>query len=99
MKKTILILTASCICLFMLAYTQITVFVIPPIGAMPEGKTLIISKLNNSSFIESPDAICNRIQGGVSILCRGMTIGKIVSNSKIYLRLPYFDFLYNLSIA
>ena len=66
-------------------------------GAIPKGQTLIISKLNKTKFIDSADAMCDRIQGGVSLLCRGIVLGQVAKNAKIYFRLPYFEALYNLS--
>jgi hypothetical protein len=78
-------------------YTQITIFIVPPIGAVPEGRTLIISRLNKTEFVDSADAMCERMQGGVSLLCRGMLLGAVAENSKIYLRLPYSEWLYFVS--
>ncbi|VXC40217.1 conserved hypothetical protein [Pseudomonas sp. 8BK] len=78
-------------------YSQITVFVVPPIGALPEGRTAIMLRLNKTNFIDSPDAMCERIQGGVSLLCRGMIMGAVVKNTTILLRLPYMDGLYLVS--
>lgn len=79
------------------AYTQLTIFVIPPIGALPEGRTVIIARLNKTEFVDSPDAMCERIQGGVSLLCRGMVMGAVVSNATILARLPYSSWLYSIS--
>ena len=78
-------------------YTQITIFLIPPIGAVPEGKTVIITRLNKTEFIDSPDAMCERIQGGVSLLCRGMVMSAVIGKATILLRLPYSSWLYNIS--
>ena len=78
-------------------YTQITIFVVPPIGAVPEGRTVVMLRLNKTEFVDSPDAMCERIQGGVSLLCRGMVMGAVVKNTTILLRLPYMDWLYLLS--
>jgi len=78
-------------------YTQITIFVIPPIGAIPEGRTVIMLRLNKTNFIDSPDAMCDRMQGGVSLLCRGMAMAAVVEKTKIIARLPYSDSLYLLS--
>jgi hypothetical protein len=80
-----------------LVTTQFTIFVVQPIGAVPEGRTLVIGRLRNGAFIDSADAMCERIQGGVNLLCRGMVIGKIGQNATIYLRLPYSSMLYSLS--
>lgn len=77
--------------------TQVTFFVIPPIGAVPEGRTLLIGRLNTVEFIDSADAMCERIQGGVSLLCRGMVMATVVDKATILLRLPYSDWLYSIS--
>jgi len=95
-RKTTITLTLLVIVL-VIVYTQVTVFVIPPIGALPEGKTLVIGRLNKTKFIDSPDAMCERIQGGVSLLCRAIVIGKVIESSKILLRLPYSSWLYGMS--
>jgi hypothetical protein len=78
-------------------YTQFSLFVVQPIGAVPEGRTLIISRLTNVNFIDSADGICERQMGGVSLLCRGMVIGKVGSTATIYARLPYSETLYGIS--
>ncbi|BBQ26470.1 hypothetical protein JZM63_07720 [Aeromonas caviae] len=78
-------------------YTQLTLFVIPPIGAIPKGQTAIIIRLNKTEFIDSPDAMCERMQGGVSLLCRGMTIAAVGKNATILGRLPYSSWLYSIS--
>lgn len=99
MKKhqTLILIIAAV--LAVLIYTQLTIFVIPPIGALPEGKTIIITRLNKTEFIDSPDGMCDRIQGGVSLLCRGMIIGAVIEKSTILLRLPYNSWLYSISIG
>lgn len=80
-------------------YTQITVFVIPPIGAIPEGKTIIITRMSKTEFIDSPDAVCERIQGGVSLLCRGLVMGAVAENSTLLIKLPYSSILYEISTS
>jgi len=83
--------------LAILAWTQFSVFVVQPIGAVPEGRTLIISRLNTSAFIDSADAMCERIQGKVNLLCRALVIGQVGEKATIYLRLPYSRTLYLIS--
>ena len=95
MKKSLALIGLLGLCV--VVYTQITVFVIPPIGALPEGKTIIIVRLTNTEFIDSPDSICERIQGGVSLLCRGMVLGTIGNHATILGRLPYSSLLYEIS--
>jgi len=80
-----------------LIYTQLTIFLIPPIGALPEGKTVVIARLNKTEFIDSPDAMCERIQGGVSLLCRAMVMAAVIDKSTVLLRLPYSSVLYKIS--
>lgn len=83
--------------LAIIIYTQITIFVIPPIGALPNGATLIIPRLNKTEFIDSPDAMCQRIQGGVNLLCRAGVLGAVGQNATILARLPYSSVLYGIS--
>ncbi len=95
-RVTVAVLLALVAC-GALATTQLTLFVVPPIGALPEGKTVLISRLTNTQFVDSPDAICQRIQEGVSLLCRGMVIGRVLEEAKIYGRFPYSSSLYSIS--
>jgi hypothetical protein len=80
-----------------IASTQITIFVIQPIGAVPEGQTLIISRAGNLKFVDSADAICARLMKGVNLLCRGLVFGKVAETTTIYARLPYSSILYSIS--
>ena len=95
-KGTVLSLVVLVV-VVLIAYTQLTLFVVPPIGAVPEGKTVVILRLNKTNFIDSPDALCERIQGGVSLLCRGAMLGGVLEKSKIIMRLPYSESLYLMS--
>lgn len=97
MKKNHTIALVIIAVLVVTIYTQITIFVVPPIGALPEGKTVIITRLNKTKFIDSADGMCERIQGGVSLLCRGMIMGAVIEKSTILLRLPYSSWLYSIS--
>lgn len=95
MKRVWPLLLTGAICAAI--YFSITVFVVPPIGAVPQGRTVIMWRLNKTNFIDSPDAMCDRMQGGVSLLCRGMTMAAVVQASTILVRLPYVDWLYLVS--
>ena len=97
MKQTTIVGLALIAVVGIVAYTQLTFFVIQPIGALPEGKTIVITRLNKTKFIDSPDAMCERIQGGVSLMCRVMVMGTVMEKSSILLRLPYSAVLYNIS--
>lgn len=83
--------------LVLIACTQVTFFVVQPIGALPEGGTLLILRLNDGKFIDSADAMCERIQDGVNLLCRGMVLGAVAENSTVLARLPYSRTLYRMS--
>lgn len=83
--------------LTVIVYTQLTIFVIQPIGAVPDGRTLVISRLNKTKFIDSADGVCERTQGGVSLLCRMAVLAGVMENANIYARLPYSESLYLIS--
>ena len=97
MKGKVPIIIVILVIIGFICYSQLTIFVIQPIGAVPKGATLVISRLNQTKFIDSPDAICERIQGGVSLLGRGLIMAKVADTAKIYLRLPYSKCLYLIS--
>jgi hypothetical protein len=80
-----------------IVYTQITIFVVQPIGAVPEGRTLIILRLNKTNFIDSADGMCARMQGGVSLMCRMMAMSAVLNKTTIIARLPYSETLYSIS--
>jgi hypothetical protein len=95
MKKLLIVSLVAAVAVII--YTQITLFIVPPIGAVPEGRTVIMLRLNKTNFIDSPDAMCDRMQGGVSLLCRGMAMAAVIEKTKIIARLPYSDWLYLIS--
>jgi hypothetical protein len=78
----------------LIIYFNVTIFVVQPIGAVPEGKTLVIARRGALQFVDSADAICARTQGGVSLLCRGLALAEVSKSSTIFLRLPYSELLY-----
>jgi hypothetical protein len=83
--------------LAVIVYTQFTLFVVQPIGAVPKGGTLLILRLNTGRFIDSADAMCIRIQESVNLLCRGMVLGAVANNSTVIARFPYSRTLYLIS--
>ena len=94
-KKSIILI--STIIILIIAYSQITLFVVQPIGAVPTGKTLVILRLNKTNFIDSADAMCVRETGSLNLLCRGMMMSAVINKSKILMKLPYSKFLYEIS--
>ena len=75
----------------------IRVIVIQPIGALPDGVTAVVAGVRNVRLLDSPDAICARHEGGVSLLCRGREAAAIARDGKILLRLPYSETLFRLT--
>ena len=75
----------------------ITIFVLQPIGAVPEGRTMIIGRMTTLNFVDSADAWCERQHGGVNLLCRMGVLGRVASEGTILARLPYSETLYKFS--
>ena len=82
---------------FLVKASQITIFAIQPLGMLLEGKTLVISRMINTKLIDSADAICARTQGGVSLFCRMGALGETSKNARVYKRLPYLNWLYEIT--
>lgn len=93
MKKFLLALIIFLAAGIVVAYNNLSLFVIQPIGAIPEGRTMVVKRSYDMPFIDSADAMCKRRVGKVSLLCRSMALGE-VSKMKIYARLPYSEWLY-----
>ena len=94
-RKIILLVTLAA--LMTVAYTQVTFFVIQPIGAIPEGRTLLIWRTGKLKFIDSADGFCSREVNGVSLLCRMAVLGAVAKNNTVLMRLPYSETLYLVS--
>ncbi|WP_173089027.1 hypothetical protein [Devosia sp. 1635] len=100
MRKVIVTVGAVVLLVPLIAYfAGVRVFVIQPIGALPDGVTAVVHGLPGLRAIDSPDAICQRNQGGVNLLCRGITAGTVARDGTILMRLPYMPFLKTLSGA
>lgn len=68
---------------------------IQPIGAIPNGVTLLVIRVGTQiHFFDSPDAMCMRTSGGVSLLCRMAALSAVAENSSIVLRMPYSEAFY-----
>lgn len=75
------------------------VFTVQPIGALPEGVTIIYhSRGSEMPFFSSPDGLCLEMSGSVSLLCRGIALAGVEELAdRIILRLPYIHSAYLLS--
>ena len=94
MRRFILFGTLLLALIALVVSTQVTVFVIQPLGALPEGRTLILRRTGRLKFVDSPDAVCQREIGGVSLLCRATVLAAVVRADTRLLSLPYSDTLY-----
>lgn len=74
-----------------------TIFVIQPIGAIPQGATLIVQRTGKLNFVDSADALCDRLDGGVSLFCRMAMLTAAVDKGDILARFPYSAWLYSYS--
>jgi hypothetical protein len=74
-------------------YTQMGIYSVQPIGAIPDGATVVYWREPGEPFFDSPDAKCLRIQDGVSLLCR-MAAMMQAPTDRIVLRLPYQEWAY-----
>jgi hypothetical protein len=72
------------------------VFTIQPIGALPEGVTLIYhSRKPEMPVFSSPDGLCLQIQGSVNLICRAATLSAAEELAdRIIVRLPYSHWAY-----
>lgn len=72
------------------------VFTVQPIGALPEGITIVYHSRNpEMPFFSSPDGLCLKISGEVSLLCRAGALSAVEGLvDRIILRLPYSHWAY-----
>lgn len=97
-RKKGLYIFITILVVFIIAWVLVRpgVITIQPIGALPEGITFIYHSRNpEMPFFSSPDGMCLEMQGGVSLLCRGMAISAMDElTDRIILRLPYSHWAY-----
>lgn len=96
MKKILKILTPLII-LGLLFRFFCGIFVIQPIGAIPEGTSIVYFRTGlNLPFIASADGILDKSGTGVSLLGRGVLIGKLAEQlkEKEIFRFGYSETLY-----
>jgi hypothetical protein len=73
--------------------TQVGVYSVQPIGALPQGATVIYWRHSNEPFFDSADALSLRATGSVSLLSRLAALGHAPVD-RIILRLPYLEAAY-----
>ena len=60
MNLSVVVMLIGMAAAIVFAATQLTLFVVQPIGAVPEGRTVVIWRLNTMKFVDSADAWCER---------------------------------------
>ncbi len=99
MKKTIIKLLVGIFLIGIFFRIFCGIFVIQPIGAIPEGATIVYWKSGinlNLDFISSADGILEKSGTGVSLLGRGVILSKVaepIKEREIF-RFGYSETLY-----
>lgn len=77
------------------------VFTIQPIGALPEGRTVIYhSRGPQIPLFSSPDGMCLDLQDSVTLMCRMAALSAVEEIAdRIIVRLPYSEFAYLISTS
>ena len=86
--------------LTLLFWLSVGIFVVQPIGAIPDGVTVVYWRLGTKMpFIGSPDGLSYDLTGSVSLLSRGMVMASVgeVMEDRIIMRMPYSRTLYLIS--
>jgi hypothetical protein len=97
MKKIILILIILFVVLTIAFRICCGVFVIQPIGALPEGKTILYWRVGlDYPFITSADGALEKSGTGVSLFGRSLMLSRIIDDidERIILRMKYSEKLY-----
>ena len=100
MKKLFLYVLLPVSLLAVAFYFLCGIFVIQPIGAIPDGATVVYFRYDtNMSFISSADGMLDKTGAGVSLLGRGIALGAIAKGieDKKICSLPYSRTLYLIS--
>lgn len=97
MKKKLIIPAISIIVLLVVVRSFCGIFVIQPIGAIPEGTTIVYWRNGlNLPFISSADGLLGKSDAGVSLLGRGVILAKLaepIKNREIF-RFGYSETIY-----
>lgn len=92
-RKGLALLLVAVAVILVIIYTQIGFYTIQPIGALPDGITLLVWRHAGEPFFNSPDALCLERMSGVSLLCRATAL-KAAPVDRIITRLGYWEFAY-----
>lgn len=92
-RRTLLIAGIVTVLVAVLFRTFLGFYTIQPIGALPEGRTVLVWRASGEPFFNSPDAACLEKMGGVSLFCRVAAM-RAAPMDRIVLRLPYVEWAY-----
>lgn len=96
-RRLVTILVAAVFCLGLAFRLFCGIFVIQPIGAIPEGATIVYWRHGlNLPFVASADGVLDKSGSGVSLLGRGMmlaALAPVVKEREIF-RVGYIEALY-----
>ncbi|MBT7996549.1 MAG: hypothetical protein HN691_16885 [Bacteroidetes bacterium] len=97
MKKKLIISLITVFVIGLLFRIFCGIFVIQPIGAIPEGTTIVYWRSGmNMPFISSADGLLEKSGAGVSLLGRGLILAKVaepIKENEIF-RFGYSETLY-----
>jgi hypothetical protein len=100
MKKNLIVSISAIVGIILVCYFCFGLFIIQPLGMLPEGATVVYFRLGlNLPFISSADGLILKKSKDVSLLERGLmmaTLSKPIIERKI-VTLPYFNTLYLVS--
>jgi hypothetical protein len=98
--KTTNVIIISIVVFLIFIRTTIGIFVIQPIGAIPEGTTIVYWRVGtNFDSVESADGLVQKTGAGLSLFTRGIALAAAaepVVQREIF-RMPYSSFLYGLT--
>ena len=99
MKKKLIIISILILALVLFFRVFCGIFVIQPIGAIPEGATIVYWRTGmdiDLPFIASADGLLDKSGAGVSLLGRGMMLAKVaepIKENEIF-RIGYLETVY-----
>ena len=95
MRRLLLLVVLFGLCA--LFYATSAIFVVPPVPAVIEGKTLIVTRMKGMAFLDSPAGWCAREAGEATVICQGLMLTRVAQDARILLELPYSETLADLA--
>lgn len=93
-KTTIGLVVGGVVLAVTLIFSSVAgLYTVQPIGALPDGVTLVVHREPGEPFFNSPDGMCLKRVGYVSLMCRMTAFGQAPTD-RIITRLPYMKWAY-----